>query len=109
MGYTCIKRCYNQSKITYNSITCNCNISTNIKNNNIENKNNLEAFVERCSKLDQSKYSEESWAAYYPVYEASVEMLKVPHSQAEVDEQYVKLVTAYLGLRLIPDSGLIDK
>lgn len=83
--------------------------TVNIKIENIVNKNNLEAFVERCSKLDQSKYSEESWAAYYPVYEASVEMLKVPHSQAEVDEQYVKLVTAYLGLRLIPDSGLIDK
>ena len=50
--------------------------TVNIKIENIVNKNNLEAFVEKCSKLDQSKYSEESWAAYYPVYEASVEMLK---------------------------------
>ena len=82
-------------------------ITVMVKVENIVNKGLLEEFVNKVADLDSSKYSEASWNAYYPVYEAAVEMLQTPHSQDEVDKMYESLIRAYFGLRLIPSSGLV--
>lgn len=84
--------------------------STNVtvEVSNITDKQWLESFVQMCSELDSTKYSEVTWNNFYPVYEEAVEMLNVGHSQDEVDEMYARLITAYLNLRLVPDGSLID-
>ncbi|WP_455684067.1 hypothetical protein, partial [Thomasclavelia sp.] len=74
--------------------------------NNAVSKDLLEKFVKKCEELDQSKYTKASWDLYYPVYEAAVEMLQTPHSQAEIDQMYVNLVRAYLSLKLIPNVDI---
>lgn len=82
-------------------------ITVMVKVENIVNKGLLEEFVNKVADLDSSKYSEASWNAYYPVYEAAVEMLQTPHTQDEVDKMYESLIRAYFGLRLIPSTGLV--
>lgn len=85
------------------------NNSTNlvVKIDNIVDKSSLEVFVNKCSTLDSTKYSEASWNNFYPVYLDAVEMLSHPQSQEVVDKMYEDLIRAYLDLRLIPDAGLI--
>ena len=80
--------------------------SSNLVVNDVVNKDLLEKFVNKCKDLDKAKYTVASWNLYYPVYEAAVEMLQTPHSQAEIDQMYEDLVRAYLSLKLIPNVDI---
>ncbi|MBR6807186.1 MAG: FIVAR domain-containing protein, partial [Clostridia bacterium] len=54
----------------------------------------LKAQIERADALDESKYTEESWAAMRDVYEKAVALIDNAETQAEVDEMTAALKAA---------------
>ena len=73
-------------------------------------KNKLKALVEQCSKrTEQGNYTYDSWKKFTQALEKANEVLsKTDATQAEVNQAYETLQTAYKGLREYSSTDPVD-
>ena len=73
-------------------------------------KTALQKQVNDINALDESKYIESSWQAMLPVLDKANAVLADENAmQGEVNEVFVKLVKAFLNLRLKPNKDLLQE
>ena len=73
-------------------------------------KSALEGLVADAGKLDESKYTMESWAALEAALSAALGILgKEDATEAEVNEAFADLQTAIAGLELAGEQDEVDK
>lgn len=72
-------------------------------------KEALQNLVTTIDKLDQTKYSQQSWQAMLPVLKEAKQVLANENAlQNEIEEVQESLIKAYLNLRLIPNKDILE-
>ena len=75
----------------------------------VADKSLLQSMVDKINGLDETLYTEESWAKLAePMTNAQTVLDNTNASQDEVNAAYEALVKAYLDLRLIPNKDLLE-